>query len=132
MKISMGVVPRQVSGTLLDPKIGQEIFLGCLETLNRLGPQRALVEVIRVSWVELPGINEPVFNLSVHFVDALQNKCSHTIDSRFLATRRPLAEAIPLVLCADDCLPRFISEHLEKCKERIERAQGLIDLLQKK
>lgn len=100
-----------------------DIMEGCMETLDRLRTYSEMVEAICITWTtSLPG-TYPNFEIKVHFHDPLGEKRSYTTDMSLLDRDIPFSESIPRHLCDVHCLPKLISDHLEKCRRRLDAAK---------
>ena len=110
------------------------VVSGCQNILKRLGPLAGTVETFRVVFDFFGGHLEPGPSLKVYFRDPLGNECTHSSDYRFVGSGKTNSSAkeIANAMCAENGLPRFITEHLSHCGEEIEKAWAELGKLNKK
>ena len=123
-KISIDLNPCE--GKVITSAEFTAITNGCLETLLALGKLGEVIEMFRITWIDLGKGPGPKF--TIYFCDPLGEKSYYNADYRFLGKggTQPSANEIAEHFCSNDCLPSFISKHLESCKARLQKATELL------
>ncbi|OGG54781.1 hypothetical protein A3C20_01230 [Candidatus Kaiserbacteria bacterium RIFCSPHIGHO2_02_FULL_55_25] len=86
------------------------------QMLFLLGDLSSAVKLFRVSFTRVEQTTSFGPDIQVFFVDPLGNECSHSTGYQQIGTRspRPSADEIAGHLCSENCLPRYIREHLAR------------------
>jgi len=91
---------------------------GCLGVLQRLGVFAEMIEGIRVTFDVRPPMQGTIFSWGprfvVHYVDPIGRKGSYGIDYEGIGKggTSPSAKEIVEHFCAENCLPRFLRDHV--------------------
>ena len=118
-------------GEIISDEVMRAVLDGCVGTYLKLGLIRFAVKTFKVNFVRFDEKqSDPGPRIMVIFQDPLGNEKSLETDYRFLGSGKsnPTSEQISHCLCHNGQLPRSITKHLERCKERIKEAQGMLSV----
>ena len=120
-KISIDLYPDPEGSSLIKTRVLDEIVRGCLYTLIQLGEFGKMVEAIRVTWVKYDDQDNPGPMFSFHFSNPAGLKSGFSADYRFIGEQKcnPLAVQIVEYFCGPDCLPLYISEHIQQSRAKL-------------
>ena len=127
-KLSINLDIDEEKGKLVSPEQLTEIALGCLDVLNGLGPRGRLIEVFKVTFVELKGSVGPC--VTVHYHDPMGKVCSYGSDFRFMGSGGPMPSRKEIADGFLAMLPAAMDEHVRRSRKTLADAHKLFRKLE--
>jgi len=128
IKLSINLEKNPQTHELVRPEYLAEISSGCMRVLDGLGSLASLVEVFRVTWVNL---DDKGFGpaITVYFHDPMGQKGSHSTDFRFMGRKTPAPTADEISSCVLEHLAQIMNDQILMSKPKFAEAKMAYEAL---